>query len=231
MLNLSFSYSREKDALNWVNTAKDTNPPFGFSYEASVSPISEKLLKDIIRLDKNKAVDKVLEYFSDNRRQKLKEEFIQYYIDALNDHWTKYGDKLAEKLEKIFGKFKKQKCDSFVTTLYICDYNYEENYFYLSLYHSLAKNFTIIAHELSHFLFYDYFQNYLKEKSVSENKFQDLKESATVLLNTEEFKNLLLIEDAGYAPHQKLREFILLSWNKNKNLKKTIDDIIEQEKF
>jgi len=26
----------------------------------------------------------------------------------------------------------------------------------------LAKNFTIIAHELSHFLFYDYFQNYLK---------------------------------------------------------------------
>jgi len=88
----------------------------------------------------------------------------------------------------------------------------------------LAKNFTIIAHELSHFLFYDYFQNYLKEKGITEDKFQDLKESSTVLLNTEYFKNLLLIEDGGYAPHQKLRELILSSWNKNKNLKKTIDD-------
>lgn len=229
MLNLNFSYSREKDALNWVNTAKDINPPFNFSYETSVAPISEELLKEIIRLDKKEAVEKVLEYFSSDpakKRQELKEEFIEYYIHTLKNHWQKHGEELTKKIEKIFGKFKIQKCDVFVTTLYVCDYNYEEKYFYLSLYHSLAKNFTIIAHELSHFLFYDYFQDYLKEKGVPSDKFQNLKESMTVLLNTEEFKNLLLIEDSGYQPHQKLRELILSSWQKHKDLKKVIDEAV-----
>ena len=229
MLNLNFLYSREKDALNWVNTAKDINPPFNFSYEASVAPISEELLKEIIRLDKKEAVKKVLEYFSSGtrkKRQELKEEFIEYNISALNNHWQKHGEELVKKIEKIFGKFKIKTCDIFITTLYVCDYNYEEKYFYLSLYHSLAKNFTIIAHELAHFLFYDYFQSYLKESDVSDDKFQDLKESMTVLLNTEEFKNLLLIEDSGYEPHQKLRESILSAWQKHKNLKKVADEVV-----
>lgn len=228
MLNLNFSYNREKDALNWVNTAKDINPPFNFSYEASVAPISEDLLKEIIRLDKKEAVEKVLEYFSSDtgkKRQEAKEEFIEYYICALKSHWQKNGKELTKKIEKIFGEFRIKTCDVFITTLYICDYNYEEKYFYLSLYHSLAKNFTIIAHELFHFLFYDYFQSYLKEGGVSDDKFQDLKESMTVLLNTEEFKNILLIEDTGYQPHQKLRELILSSWQKHKNIKKVIDEI------
>ncbi|KKS92693.1 MAG: hypothetical protein UV70_C0027G0001 [Parcubacteria group bacterium GW2011_GWA2_43_13] len=229
MLNLNFSYNREKDALNWVNTAKDINPSFNFSYEASIAPISEKLIKEIIRLDKKEAVEEVLKHFSSNtgnKRQELKEEFIEYYIDALNKHWQKHGEELTKKIEKIFGKFKIKTCSIFITTLYICDYNYEEKYFYLSLYHSLAKNFTIIAHELSHFLFYDHFQDYLKKIGASEDKFQDLKESSTVLLNTEEFENSLLIEDSGYKPHQKLRELILSSWQKQKNLKKVIDDVV-----
>lgn len=226
MLNLNFSYSREKDSLNWVNTAKDINPPFNFSYESSVAPIAEDLLKEIIRLDKKEAVEKVLKYFFGNKRQELKEEFIEYYVNALKSHWQKHGEELTKKIEKTFGKFKNQTFNVFITTLYICDYNYEEKYFYLSLYHSLAKNFTIIAHELSHFLFYEYFQDYLKEKNISGDKFQDLKESMTVLLNTEEFKNLLLIEDSGYQPHQKLRELILSSWQKHKNIKKVIDEIV-----
>ncbi|MCK6462432.1 MAG: hypothetical protein L6Q29_01265 [Candidatus Pacebacteria bacterium] len=230
MLNLNFLYNREKDALNWVNTAKDTNPPFGFSYETSVAPIPENLLKEITALDEKEAIEKVLKYFSGNignKRQELKEEFIDYYIKALDSHWQKHGEELSKKIEKIFGKFKTQQCDVFLTTLYVCDYNYKEKYFYLSLYHSLAKNFTIIAHELSHFLFYDYFQDYFTKNKISQNLFQDIKESATILLNIEEFNNLLLIEDVGYEPHQKLRNEILLSWQKHNNLKKVIDDVIK----
>ncbi|EKD22935.1 MAG: hypothetical protein ACD_83C00177G0001 [uncultured bacterium] len=107
--------------------------------------------------------------------------------------------------------------------MYICDYDYPKRYFYLSLYHSLALNFTVIAHELAHFLFYQNFHKVCQQLGLDENQFQDLKESTTVLLNTQEFEDILLIEDQGYEPHQKIRQLILASWNKERDLRKIVE--------
>jgi hypothetical protein len=224
MIKLNFLYNREKDALNWVNTAKDVDPDFGFSYEISTAPIPDNLKKEIIKIEIDEAVTKVTDYFSKSKRQKLKEDFIKYKLISLKKLWQEKGDNLIKKIESIFGKFKNDELNVYLTTLYICDYNFEENYFYLSLYHSLPQNFTIIAHELSHFLFYRDFEKYYRDKGLSEKQFQDLKESTTVLLNEKEFSDILLIEDSGYQPHKKLRKFIANSWRKNRSLKKAADE-------
>lgn len=226
MLNLNFSYDREKDALNWVLQAKDVNPAFGISYQASVAPIPKRILTQIIKNNDKESVKIVLDYFNHSQRQNLKEEFIQLKIESLQKLWLNKGETLINRLEKILGPFQNETVNAYITTLYICDYSYQEKYFYLSLYHSLALNFTIIAHELAHFLFYQNFQKFCQK--LNENQLQDLKESVTVLLNTKEFNDILLIEDQGYQPHQKLRRLILVNWNKERDLKKIINKIIQE---
>jgi len=228
MLKLDFSYDRKIDALNWVNTAKDTDPDFGFSYENSVAPIPDDLRRKIIKLQIDEAVGEVVNYLDSNKRQILKEHFINLQISSLTTLWQAKGSELISGIENIFGRFDdNDELVAYLTTLYICDYDFSQKYFYLSLYHSLPKNFTIIAHELSHFLFYRDYQKYCLDQGLNEKQFQDLKESTTVLLNEKEFANILLIEDQGYGPHQVLRNFIINSWQKNLSLKVVVDEAIE----
>src|SRR3989339_1972326 len=103
MLKLNFSYNQEKDALNWVKQAKDVNPVFDISYQASVAPIPKKILTQILKNDDNKSMKIVLDYFNHNQRQSLKEEFIQLKIEALQKLWHEKGNELTDQLEKIFG--------------------------------------------------------------------------------------------------------------------------------
>lgn len=228
MLKLNFSYSQKKDALTWVKQAKDVYPVFGISYKASVAPIPKKILTQILKNNDKKSVKIVLDYFNHNQRQSLREEFIQLKIKSLQKLWHNKGKKLIDRLEKIFGPFQNETVNAYITTLYICDYSYQERYFYLSLYHSLSLNFTVIAHELAHFLFYQNFHKSCQKLGLNENQLQDLKESTTVLLNTKEFNNILLIEDQGYEPHQKLRQLIFTNWNKERDFKKIINKIIQK---
>jgi hypothetical protein len=231
MIKLNFLYDREKDALNWVKTVKDTDPDFSFSYEISTALIPDSLKMEIIKIETEEAVAKVTDYFSKNKRQKLKEDFIKYKLISLKKLWQEKGDNLVKKIESVFGNFENDEFNVYLTTLYICDYNFDEKYFYLSLYHSLPQNFSIIAHELSHFLFYRDFEKYCYDNGLNKKQFQDLKESTTVLLNEKEFTDILLIEDTGYRPHKNLREFIVNSWKKNKSLKKVVNESIKSPFF
>lgn len=225
MLKLNFSYSQEKDASTWVKQAKDVNPVFGISYQASVAPIPKKILTQILNNSDEQSIKIVLEYFNHNHRQTLKEKFIQLKVESLQKLWHKKGQELIDQLENIFGQFQDEEVNVYITTLYICDYSYSERYFYLSLYHSLALNFTVIAHELAHFLFYQNFHKFCQKLGLDENQFQTLKESTTVLLNTKEFDDILLIEDQGYAPHEKLRKSIMANWDKERDLKKIVESL------
>jgi len=84
---------------------------------------------------------------------------------------------------------------------------------------SKEQHINIVVHELNHFMFYYYFPH-LKEK-LKEERFEDLKETLTVLTNPEE---------KGYPAHQKLRQFI---WrHRNQSLENTIGLIVEnKDKF
>jgi hypothetical protein len=60
------------------------------------------------------------------------------------------------------------------------------------------------------------------EKKIGSKKTGDLKESLTVLLNSE-FKDLFISPDLGYEEHKELRNFILKSWKEEKDFEKLLD--------
>ena len=74
-------------------------------------------------------------------------------------------------------------------------------------------------HELWHF-YTLYGLGTDQEEKIGKQKYNDLKESLTVLLNVE-CKNLLPegVVDMGYTQHQDLRKKILEYWEKDKNIK------------
>jgi len=230
MLNpkLRFRYSIVKEAENWVNLAKDKNDTYGIPYEEVVASIPRKILRFIESHNRREAVANIGQFLRQDPRRPLKELFIRQKIKSLGAIWEKLGEGLIKRLTRLVGKqFKQKEIIVYITHLFICDYNYEKGYFFLSLHHSDALNFSVIAHELFHFLFYDHYHNWCLQKGLSETQFQDLKEAMTVLLNTDQFSSLLLVEDQGYPQHQSLRDFIWKQFQKEKDFNKMVEKAIK----
>jgi hypothetical protein len=74
-------------------------------------------------------------------------------------------------------------------------------------------------HELWHFYTW-YGLGADQEEKIGKQKYNDLKEALTVLLNVE-CEDLLPegVIDTGYPQHQEIREKILQYWEKEKNIK------------
>jgi hypothetical protein len=75
-------------------------------------------------------------------------------------------------------------------------------------------------HELWHFYTWQVFGREWENK-LGKQKYNEIKEALTVLLNVE-CKNLLPegITDNGYPQHKELREKIVVEWEKDKNIEK-----------
>lgn len=73
-------------------------------------------------------------------------------------------------------------------------------------------------HELWHFYTW-YGLGADQEERISKEKYNDLKEALTVLLNVE-YKDLLPegMTDTGYPQHQEIRQRILKYWEKDRNI-------------
>ncbi|KPJ55610.1 hypothetical protein AMJ49_06730, partial [Parcubacteria bacterium DG_74_2] len=76
---------------------------------------------------------------------------------------------------------------------------------------------TTICHEIFHFQFLYYYANFCRKQGLNKKQIEDLKEALTVLLNIEEFDNIILVEDVGYPDHQVLRQKILNIWKKGRD--------------
>ena len=83
-------------------------------------------------------------------------------------------------------------------------------------------------HELWHFYTW-YGLGADQEEKLGKQKYNDLKESLTVLLNVE-CEDLLPsgVIDTGYSQHQETREKILVYWKKNRNIKNLWNYLVEQ---
>lgn len=208
-MNIKFKYDIKKETENWYNIVSDEDDTFGNSYKDTVMSIPDSILEIISSVPKNKAIDKIVDYLEHDPRQELKNIFINEKISGLEKIWEELGQKLVDALTKVTGKkFDDEEYTAYITHLFICDYNISEKYFFLSLYHSVGLNFSVLAHELLHFITYKHFKSYCIEKGLTEPQFQDLKESLTVVLNSPVFDEILLIEDYGYPDHEKLRSFL-----------------------
>lgn len=219
MAKVDFVFDIEKDAFNYWETA-NSNSKWGRDFTKNINPeLIEKLkgknfqeVKDFLlnMLQKGYLMDK------DKNEKKAKE--IKFL-------WGQIQDKYFQKLQSLTSKkifTENFKC--IFTTIGRCPYNIKENSFMVNIFWDHQRILTSIAHEIMHLHFHHYYEINLK-KQISKEQFSNIKESLTVLLNIE-FGDILKYEDKGYPNHEKLRDFIKSSYEKNRGFDLLINNCV-----
>jgi len=224
MPKVIFRYDLKKDAWAWVVFARRKSKIYGLKNRLNFIP--PELLKKIRGKKKKSAEKLVHDYLINNPKKKIRRIVIEKEKDVLRNIWRELENRFFKKLEKITQKpifTSNFKC--YFTTGFMCPYNEKENWFMVSMWHSIPMNITTICHEILHLQFLHYYKKYC-QKFLSKKQTEDLKEALTFLLNTD-FNDLILSRDMGYPVHKKLRLKLEKTWKKEKNFKNFLDKAIE----
>ncbi len=121
--------------------------------------------------------------------------------------------------EKVFGIKIPEGTKAYLTISTRCPYNIEENWFYATI-ASPDRVISISMHELWHFYtWYKFGKKQYETGEVDNQKYGDIKEALTVLLNSECLNLLPQGErDHGYPQHKQLRERIVELWKQNPDI-------------
>ncbi len=223
MPKVTFNYNINKDAWSWVLIAKDKNL-WGLDWKNEVAHIPEELLSKILKTGFSRSVKITEEYIKNNPKKVCKAMVIKNEIHALGKSWGSVEGKYFKVLENITQKpiFTKN-FGCFFTSGFMCPYNEKENWFMVSMWHSLPFSITTICHEVMHLQFLHYYKDYLKKKGLKNDQIEELKESLTFLLNEPEFDKIILSQDVGYPEHIKLRNKLKNIWLRNKDFQDLLD--------
>ncbi len=206
-MKITFTYNLEKDIWCLVHYGKSSQNSNTRTkvYEELVSQYGEQFTQENVGFF-------LKEYYKKNNID------IQNYVLKYQEEWNQVADEYTAKANKLFGIFPEDEVTVYLTANNRCPYNIGEKFFFVSLpAHSMRKT---VMHELWHFYTW-YAFGVIDEKKIGKARYNDLKESLTVLLNLE-FKDLLGdIVDNGYPQHQELRKNILEFYQGNKDLKQT----------
>lgn len=217
MSRVNFKIDIERDAKNYYYAANSTSK-WGYDFTKTLRP--EVLIK--LKGKKWKEVKgyivKLLKkgYSQSNNKNKLAE---------IEKSWREIEKRCFYRLKKITGHpIYRKNFTCFITTIGRCPYDLKENWFMINILSKKSECLITILHELMHFQFHYYFERDLLKK-LSKEKFNDLKEALTVLLNSE-FKDMSLPKGRGYPSHKNLRNFILKEWKKEKDFGVLIDKCV-----
>lgn len=210
MIKVTFKYDREKDIWCLLNKGKSSNN----------SPKPTKVYEKLVdRYGENPSENETFQFIDDCLDENNIN--IQEHIDKYQKDWNEIANAYHEKAEVIFGVQLPENISVYLTINNRSPYNIKENYFYSFTPSLSAKKIAI--HELWHFYTW-YGLGEEEEEKLGKQKYNDIKEALTVLLNIE-FKYLLPegVIDEGYPQHQELREKILNYWEKDKDMRKLWD--------
>lgn len=209
-MKLKFDYNREKDIWCLLNKGKSSNNSQSPTkvYEQLVATSGENLT--------NEATSAFIEkYISENNID------LQEYIERYQKDWDEVKEEYTKRAEAIFQVKLPEDVTAYLTINNRCPYNIEENYFFVSV--SATSVRRTVMHELFHFYTWYAFGKKLINQGVSKEKYNDIKESLTVILNTD-FSDLLNgAIDNGYSQHQDMRTEIARLWSQNKDMNKVIE--------
>jgi hypothetical protein len=213
-MKVIFTYDRKEDIwclLNRGAGSTNSNSPFPTeAYKKLISQYGEKPNEE----DTSKFID---QYLLD------KSIDIQEVVERYQKDFDQVSEVFQKRAEKIFGLELKKDITAYLTVNNRCPYDIEGNLFFVSV---PANSSTRIAmHELWHFYTWYKFGSVWQGK-LGNQKYNDIKEALTVLLNVE-CKDLLPegVLDNGYPQHKELREEILRIWNGEKDIEKLWDRV------
>jgi hypothetical protein len=151
---------------------------------------------------------------------------IKDYIEKYQKDWDEISEEYQRRAEKIFGVSIPENVIAYLTINNRCPYNIGENYFFIR-FPSLSIRKTVM-HELWHFYTW-YGSGVYQEEKLGLEKYNNLKEALTVILNIE-CKDLMPEggEDIGYPQHKELRNEIVEIWNVEKDINKLWKSLIKK---
>lgn len=209
----------EKDAWNWYDACNKTG--HGVDWKQR---IDDSIAANIVGKTRGKAFDFLLPYLDEKWKSDgscgLGEQFIRERFEA-------NFELACRKLETITGKsLYRNDFTIYLTTFPRGPYDYENGAFWLCVY--WINPIANFMHEMLHFQFIHYWRENESSKisQLSNEDFEVLKESLTVVLDNE---LIPLIEkaDRGYEIHQELRNKLHDFWISNKDFAALIDYGVE----
>lgn len=184
-----FKYDLQKDTENFLKSFTSVN-------NKKPTKLQELYKVELGELDPLKVPEFLQKQVSD----------ISEKLENIKSAWEAIEYKILERMEKIFSVSLRNNITVYLSTNSRCTYSIEENYFFV--YMDSKNPNIIITHELIHFYTRHAFFKELKEKGVSAEKYNDIKESLTELINTD-FQDLLGVnQDKGYSQHTEIRSKI-----------------------
>ncbi len=212
-LKLNFVYEKDRDVWCLIN--------YGASSNNSKTPtqVYEKLVTEYGDSPTEKQInDFVVEYLKDNAIN------VDEKLAKCESDWLSVRDNYQAKAEGIFGVILPKDITVFLTVNNRCPYNIENNSFFVTISSPIPNR--IIMHELWHFYTWYKF-GVIHEKIMGKQRYNDLKEALTVLLNIEFPDTFRRNPDIGYPQHQELRKQIEDIWNEEKDIEKLWNRLLE----
>jgi len=177
-MKLNFSYSKEKDIVNFLNSKKAVN--------RKTPTKTEELFENKYSgtEDENSLGSSIDSYLKDENID------IEKKISEAKKAWEPIEDGFIAKAEEIFlYSYPIEEITAYLATNNRCTYNINEKYFFISL-RTKTPNATIM-HELLHFYTWEVFgRSAIEKELINRSDYNNIKESLTVILNIE-FSNLM----------------------------------------
>jgi hypothetical protein len=222
---IKFKIDFKKDILIFFNFLRDSKYDEGRNFQWAVLkhyPYFKKFNKNI---NKKIVEDFVFKYYSKNKK------FIERNLTIYEKNWKKIEKEFFVLIKNIFPKLKwpKGKYIAYSTIWSMYPRFLDDKTFQIPAISKKKKivNF-IIAHEMLHFIFYEYFLN--KYKKYKNHKYDFFVWHVSeifnvIIINRPDWQKILKNKDNGYPEHKK----IIKKLSKNYyNLQDLIDNIIEE---
>lgn len=205
-MQVNFTYDKSKDIWCLLNKGKSSNN--------SQNP-TKQYEQLVDKYGENPTVENVAD-FVDEYIAKNNIDIQKHVVDFQRD-WENISADFQKRAEAIFDVSLPSDVTAYLTINSRCPYNIQDNFFYVSIQSTQAVKTAM--HELWHFYTW-YGLGTNQEEKFGKQKYNDLKEALTVLLNIECVDFLPEgITDTGYPQHQEIREKILEYWEKDRNIK------------
>ncbi len=205
-MKVVFEYSRDKDVWCLLNKGKSSNnnPNPTKVYELLTAKCGESPIEE----DASSFIDT---YLAEN------DVSIETYIEKYSEEWSVVSDEYHKRAAAVFGVSLPEDVTAYLAINNRNPYSILENIFYVTVPRDTVRK--TVMHELWHFYTW-YGLGTDQEEILGKQKYNDLKEALTVLLNVE-CPDLLPenIFDEGYPQHQELRKSIFDMWKTEKDIK------------
>ncbi len=146
-------------------------------------------------------------------------------VQRIEQNWRKIEPAFFERVEEIFGiQYPIPEISVYLSTNGRSTYNIDGGYFFV--YTEASSTNRIIMHELFHFYTQQAFRAKLEELGVGADRYNDIKESLTELLNIEFVDLMDGANDDGYPQHAEMRQAVRISWIATKDIWRTILDAL-----